>query len=89
MDLNRFKYELSVSLEVCDSIVSVFFFLLLFEIFFEIAHLKEVLEFLSSEWVVSIFPGELRPSELWFLNVPENVVWNSIENSLLLGLRQA
>ena len=57
------------------------------DIAFEIAHLKEVLELFSSEWVVSILPHCLR-FLLWLLDIPENVVWKSSENLLLSSLRQ-
>lgn len=51
----------------------------------EIAHLKEVFELLSSEGVVSILSEQVALL-LWLLDVPENVIRKSGENSILLGL---
>ena len=56
-------------------VVEVLLFVLLVQVLFGGSHLEEVLEFSTSEWVVSI-GSDVRLFHLWGLDVPEYVLWN-------------
>lgn len=65
-----------------DGVVEVSLMIGFIEIFFGIAHLEEVAVLPASERVVPVLALE-GSIELWLLNVPESMVWDCLEDSLL------
>ena len=72
----------SISSVVRDGGIPVVLLVILGQVVLGITHFEEVVEFFTSEWIVSIL-FDVHSLTLWLLDVPEDVVWNSIKD---LGL---
>ena len=64
-----------------NTVINIVSKMLSFKILFSITHFEEVVVFSASEWIVSIQTNSWIFLQ-WFLNIPEEVLRNTVENLL-------
>lgn len=79
--------DISVPAEGRHGVVAVGVMRTLVKVLFSIPHVEEVLELSASERVVPVVTFVSR-GLLRLLDIPENVVWNGVEDTLLAGSLQ-